>query len=60
MNIIFSIVSHGQQNLVKQLVDSIDKFVTLKDWAIKIIITENLKKEIDVYSTRFEITKIIK
>ena len=59
MNIIFSIVSHGQQNLVKQLVNSIDKFVTLKGWSIKIIITENLEKEIDVYSTRFEIKKII-
>jgi N-acetylglucosaminyl-diphospho-decaprenol L-rhamnosyltransferase len=59
MNIIFSIVSHGQQNLVKRLVNSIDKFVTMKDTSFKIIVTENLEKEIDVYSTRFEIKKII-
>ena len=59
MDILFSVVSHGQMDLVKKLITSIDKFIFYKKCIIKIIITENLESEIDVTSSRFEIIKKI-
>ncbi|MDB9696524.1 glycosyltransferase [Amylibacter sp.] len=59
MNIIFSIISHGQQSLVEQLLKSIDEFVITYNCSIKIVVTENFENDIYVNSSRFNVAKII-
>ena len=58
MNIVFSIVSHGQQDLVQRLLKSMDKFVFSKKHNIRILVTENIHGKIDVKSKKFSITYI--
>ena len=58
-NILFSIVSHGQEEIVQNLLKSIDKFIVTEDCSLKIIVTENLKKDINITSNHFNLEKTI-
>lgn len=55
MNIVFSIVSHGQVDLVKILLQSMDKYVYQGIHKIKIVITENLLSNVDLKSEKFTV-----
>lgn len=57
--ILFSVVSHGQENLVQNLIKSLDKFVTTQDCSLKLIVTENHEKNINITSNYFNLEKII-
>ena len=57
--VLFSIVSHGQEKLVRKLIKSIDKFMSINRYTLKIVITENLENDIDVSSEYYSIEKVV-
>ena len=58
-DIVFSIVTHGQENLVQNLIKSIDKFVSTQDFTLKLIVTENHEKKTNITSSCFDLEQII-
>jgi N-acetylglucosaminyl-diphospho-decaprenol L-rhamnosyltransferase len=53
MQILFSVISHNQQNLVQNFVDSVDKYLSSNNHQVKIVVTENFLPCIDIVSQRF-------
>lgn len=58
-NVIFSIVSHNQQDLVASLVESIDNYVVSGSFVLKIVITENSVRHCGVKSRKFSTDCIV-
>jgi hypothetical protein len=45
IKVIISVVSHGQEDLVKLLLNSVDKFLIAKKVGVEIVVTENLNED---------------
>lgn len=58
MNIVFSIVSHNQQDLIQLLLKSMDEFVFSKKHNIRVLVTENTQRKIRLKSKKFPLTYI--
>lgn len=58
MDILFSIVSHGQKELVEDLISSLDQYLDIGANNFKLIITENLYCDVDFKSQKFSIDVI--
>lgn len=55
MKLVFSIVSHGQQELVARFLCSLDQFVFSNTHSLKIIITENTGDIVEYNSQKFDL-----
>lgn len=55
MEILFSIVSHNQEELVRRLIRSLDRNLKVGEHNLRIIITENLNQTMQLSSSRFSI-----
>lgn len=59
MKIVFSVVSHNQQELVQKFLDSMDRYINNVGNTIDVIITENCLSDIHIKSEKFSITKLL-
>ena len=57
MNVVFSVISHGQRELVQQLLSSMDEYLICEHHNFQIVITLNLPEE-DRFRSRFKLKTI--
>lgn len=55
MKVVFSIVSHGQSQMIDQLLSTLDKYLELDGVELKIIVRDNLSENLDFQKSKFNI-----